>query len=59
MADKASDVEVAKYKQFIYDCGAAVPVPVASEEGLFGLSSNKVSAAAVAALAKFKVALKI
>ncbi|MGB3312153.1 MAG: hypothetical protein WBG32_07040 [Nodosilinea sp.] len=57
VAGKASDVEVAEYKQFIYDCGAAVAA--AAGEGLFGTGSNKVSAAEAAALAKFKAALAL
>jgi hypothetical protein len=57
VAGKASDAEVAEYKQFIYDCGAAVAA--AAGEGLFGTGSNKVSAAEAAALAKFKAALGI
>lgn len=52
---KASAEEVAEYKQFVYDCGAAVAA--AAGEGLFGTGSNKVSTAEAAALAKFKVAL--
>lgn len=52
---KASAEEVAEYKQFIYDCGAAVAE--AAGEGLFGTGSNKVSASEAAALAKVKVAL--
>ncbi|PZV00865.1 MAG: hypothetical protein DCF32_16935 [Leptolyngbya sp.] len=52
---KASAEEIAEYKQFIYDCGAAVAA--AAGEGLFGTGSNKVSAAEAAALAKVKVAL--
>ncbi len=52
---KASAEEVAEYKQFIYDCGAAVAA--AAGEGLFGTGSNKVSAAEAAALAKFKLPL--
>ncbi|MGB3202742.1 MAG: hypothetical protein WBA99_17685, partial [Nodosilinea sp.] len=52
---KASEAEVAEYKQFIYDCGAAVAA--AAGDGLFGMGSTKVSAAEAAALAKFKAAL--
>ncbi|MBD1918544.1 MULTISPECIES: hypothetical protein [Cyanophyceae] len=52
---KASAEEVAEYKQFIYDCGAAVAA--AAGEGLFGTGSNKVSPAEAAALAKFKAPL--
>ncbi|MBD2113574.1 MULTISPECIES: hypothetical protein [Cyanophyceae] len=52
---KASAEEVAEYKQFVYDCGAAVAA--AAGEGLFGTGSNKVSTAEAAALVKFKVAL--
>ncbi|MBD2106829.1 hypothetical protein [Nodosilinea sp. FACHB-13] len=52
---KASPEEVAEYKQFVYDCGAAVAA--AAGEGLFGTGSNKVSTTEAVALAKFKVAL--
>lgn len=52
---KATAEEVAEYKQFVYDCAAAVAA--AAGEGLFGTGSNKVSAAEAAALARFKVAL--
>lgn len=50
-------VVASEAKQFIYDCGAAVAL--ATGEELLGLSDNKVSAAEVAALVKFKVTLEI
>ena len=52
---KASDAEIAEYKQFIYDCGLAVAE--AAGAGLFGSGSNKVSAQEAAALERFKLAL--
>ncbi len=55
VAGKASDAEIAEYKQFIYDCGLAVAE--AAGTGLFGSGSNKVSDKEAAALARFKVAL--
>ncbi|MFQ4138240.1 hypothetical protein PGN35_018170 [Nodosilinea sp. PGN35] len=57
VAGKATPAEVAEYKQFIYDCGAAVAA--AAGEGLFGTGSNKVSTAEAAALAKLKAALEL
>lgn len=55
VAGKASDAEIAEYKQFIYDCGLAVAE--AAGTGIFGSGSNKVSDQEAAALARFKVAL--
>jgi hypothetical protein len=52
---KASDAEIAEYKQFIYDCGLAVAE--AAGTGLFGSGSNKVSVKEAAALERFKVVL--
>ncbi|MGB5974392.1 MAG: hypothetical protein WBG38_13800, partial [Nodosilinea sp.] len=57
VAGKASEAEVAEYKQFIYNCGAAVAE--AAGKGLFGTGSTKVSEAEAAALSKFKTALGI
>ncbi|WP_017302396.1 hypothetical protein [Nodosilinea nodulosa] len=54
VAGKASDTEIAEYKQFIYNCGTAVAEAAGS--GLFG-SGSKVSAAEAAALDRFKTAL--
>ncbi|WP_035994693.1 hypothetical protein [Leptolyngbya sp. KIOST-1] len=55
VAGKASEAEIAEYKQFIYDCGVAVAA--AAGEGLFGLGRSKISTAEAATLARFKVAL--
>jgi hypothetical protein len=51
---KASDVEIAEYKSFIYACGEAVAQ--AAGDGLFG-SGEKVSDKEKAVLAKLKAAL--
>jgi hypothetical protein len=57
VADKASDAEIAEYKQFIYNCGVAAAE--AAGKGPFGSGSEKVSEAESAALAKIKAALGI
>lgn len=54
VGDRATDAEIAEYKQFIYDCGEAVAKAAGS--GLFGTGA-KVSEAEAQTLAKLKVAL--
>lgn len=54
LSSKASETDLSQYKQFIYDCGAAVAEAAGS--GLFG-SGNKVSAKEAAALTKIKAGL--
>lgn len=56
LQDKASDTEIAEYKQFIYDCGNAVANAAGS--GLFG-KGEKVTPEEAATLDKLKTALGI
>ncbi|MGB3139011.1 MAG: hypothetical protein WBG38_07140 [Nodosilinea sp.] len=56
-AGKASNTEVAEYKQFICDCGMAAAS--AAGKGPFGTGREKVSEAETAALTKIKAALGI
>ena len=54
LTGRATEAEIAEYKQFVYDCGDAVARAAGS--GLFGTGA-KVSEAEAATLAKLKVEL--
>lgn len=56
LTSKASEADLIQYKQFIYECGAAVAEAAGS--GLFG-TGNKISAKEAAALARIKAALSL
>lgn len=56
LQDKATDTEIAEYKQFIYDCGETVAKAAGS--GLFGTGA-KVSEAEAQTLAQLKTALSL
>ncbi|NJL55525.1 hypothetical protein HC928_10260 [bacterium] len=57
VTDKASDAEIAEYKQFIYDCGVAAAE--AAGKGPFGRGSKKVSEAEAIVLKTIKETLGI